>query len=228
VWHIRDELARDSEVLHLPWGVSYKSGVYAVKALCLTPGGLSVGLAVGYDDLVTVGGKVGVGTATPASRLTVAGAIESTAGGFRFPDGSVQTTAASGGGHLVGTTAVSVTVFGQNTFEDDSHSVNLTLEEPSRVLLLFTGTMGFGSTVQSQSLQSLFNIDQGSSLIGNFSFTPFPWTNHASSVPASASAVTESLEAGAHSFRMRIGVNTASLGAYGGNLSGRLTAIVIR
>jgi len=42
VWHIRDELARDSEVLHLRWGVSYKSGVYAVKALCLTPGGLSV------------------------------------------------------------------------------------------------------------------------------------------------------------------------------------------
>ncbi len=24
------------------WGVLYKSGVYAVKALCLTPGGLSV------------------------------------------------------------------------------------------------------------------------------------------------------------------------------------------
>jgi len=36
VWHIRDELARDSEVLYLRWGVSYQSGVYAVKALCLT------------------------------------------------------------------------------------------------------------------------------------------------------------------------------------------------
>jgi hypothetical protein len=40
VWYTRDELARDSEVLHLHWGVLYKSGVYAAKALCLTPGGL--------------------------------------------------------------------------------------------------------------------------------------------------------------------------------------------
>lgn len=40
MWHIRDELARDSEVLRLRWGVLYKSGVYAAKALCLTPGGL--------------------------------------------------------------------------------------------------------------------------------------------------------------------------------------------
>jgi hypothetical protein len=40
VWYTRDELARDSEVLHLRWGVLYKSGVYAVKALCLTPGDL--------------------------------------------------------------------------------------------------------------------------------------------------------------------------------------------
>ncbi|MGD9690009.1 MAG: hypothetical protein AB7K52_10190 [Phycisphaerales bacterium] len=39
------------------------------------------------------GVNVGIGTAPGASRLTVAGRIESTAGGFRFPDGTVQTTA---------------------------------------------------------------------------------------------------------------------------------------
>jgi hypothetical protein len=44
VWYTRDELARDSEVLHLHWGVLYKSGVYARKVLCLTPGGLSCAL----------------------------------------------------------------------------------------------------------------------------------------------------------------------------------------
>jgi hypothetical protein len=42
VWYTRDELARDSEVLLLRWGVLYKSGVYAGKALCLTPGELPV------------------------------------------------------------------------------------------------------------------------------------------------------------------------------------------
>jgi trimeric autotransporter adhesin len=38
-------------------------------------------------------GNVGIGTATPAQRLSVAGAIESTAGGFKFPDGTTQATA---------------------------------------------------------------------------------------------------------------------------------------
>jgi hypothetical protein len=38
-------------------------------------------------------GKVGIGTDTPASKLTVAGMIETTLGGLKFPDGTVQTTA---------------------------------------------------------------------------------------------------------------------------------------
>ena len=41
-------------------------------------------------------GAVGIGTDTPTSRLTVAGLIESTIGGFKFPDGTIQTTSASG------------------------------------------------------------------------------------------------------------------------------------
>jgi hypothetical protein len=39
------------------------------------------------------GGNVGIGTATPTSILTVAGTIQSTGGGFKFPDGTVQATA---------------------------------------------------------------------------------------------------------------------------------------
>ncbi len=40
VWHTQDERARDREVLHLRKGVLYKSGVYALKVQCLTPGDL--------------------------------------------------------------------------------------------------------------------------------------------------------------------------------------------
>jgi hypothetical protein len=41
-------------------------------------------------------GKVGIGTPAPAQMLSVAGTIESTSGGFKFPDGTTQTTAGSG------------------------------------------------------------------------------------------------------------------------------------
>ena len=41
VWYIRDERARDREVLHPQRGVLYKSGVYARNVLGLTLGDLS-------------------------------------------------------------------------------------------------------------------------------------------------------------------------------------------
>jgi hypothetical protein len=41
---------------------------------------------------------VGIGTTTPGYPLTVNGVIQSVTGGFRFPDGTTQTTAAVGGG----------------------------------------------------------------------------------------------------------------------------------
>ncbi|MFO7607956.1 MAG: hypothetical protein R6X35_01985 [Candidatus Krumholzibacteriia bacterium] len=43
-------------------------------------------------------GRLGVNTANPTSTITAAGIIESTTGGFRFPDGTIQTTAGGGGG----------------------------------------------------------------------------------------------------------------------------------
>jgi hypothetical protein len=48
-----------------------------------------------FTDFVTFtpGGYVGIGTMSPGSSLTVAGFIESTSNGFKFPDGSVQTSA---------------------------------------------------------------------------------------------------------------------------------------
>src|SRR6185503_7430075 len=39
--------------------------------------------------------SVGIGTSSPAYKLDVAGTIRSSTGGFKFPDGTTQTTAAS-------------------------------------------------------------------------------------------------------------------------------------
>ncbi|MCI2430436.1 hypothetical protein LM604_07295, partial [Candidatus Acetothermia bacterium] len=47
--------------------------------------------------LITATGNIGIGTTSPGEKLTVAGVIHSTTGGFRFPDGTIQTTAATGG-----------------------------------------------------------------------------------------------------------------------------------
>jgi hypothetical protein len=45
------------------------------------------------DMRITSAGRVGIGTNAPGQLLTVAGTIESTTGGVKFPDGTTQTTA---------------------------------------------------------------------------------------------------------------------------------------
>jgi len=42
--------------------------------------------------------SVGIGTTSPSETLSVAGTVESTSGGFKFPDGTTQTSAAPTGG----------------------------------------------------------------------------------------------------------------------------------
>lgn len=50
---------------------------------------------------ITGEGNVGIGTINPGSPLTVAGMIETTAGGIKFPDGTIQTTALSVGSDAI-------------------------------------------------------------------------------------------------------------------------------
>jgi hypothetical protein len=53
-------------------------------------GGLLVVNSVISEDAQ---GRIGIGTTTPGSKLTVAGTIETTSGGIKFPNGSAQTSA---------------------------------------------------------------------------------------------------------------------------------------
>src|ERR1017187_1975128 len=46
--------------------------------------------------IINSSGNVGIGITNPTDKLTVAGIVSSTTGGFRFPDGTLQTSAAKG------------------------------------------------------------------------------------------------------------------------------------
>jgi len=56
--------------------------------------------ALTYDSAFyvdTTNHRVGIGTTSPGQKLSVAGTIESTSGGIKFPDGTTQTTAVGAG-----------------------------------------------------------------------------------------------------------------------------------
>ncbi len=108
-------------------------------------------------------GNVGIGTETPSSKLAVSGTVESTSGGFKFPDGTVQTTAASGGSSGVwkqsevsGTLAsqfidyVSLTVTpptanGYFVLTFSGSAYNLSASNQTRILLYLNDTPNSGS-----------------------------------------------------------------------------------
>jgi hypothetical protein len=79
---------------------------------------------------VTAAGNVGIGTTTPGQLLSVAGTIESTSGGFKFPDGTLQASAArsSAGNDAFGTLSLQNNTSGQwnAAFGDHTLSTNTT------------------------------------------------------------------------------------------------------
>ncbi|MEW6126669.1 MAG: hypothetical protein AB1757_06485 [Acidobacteriota bacterium] len=87
---------------------------------------------VGDSNITESDGKIGIGTATPTSPLTVQGMIETTLGGYKFPDGTMQTTAGLA-----------------SVFRDNTLKGNGTQASPSGVAvpLNLTGDVTFGSVL---------------------------------------------------------------------------------
>lgn len=99
-------------------GAGTKAGIYAVNASG-TPmwrlqgdtssGQLDIGVGASFDSRITIDyatGNVGIGSSNPGQKLSVAGIIESTSGGIKFPDGSTMSSSvniASGANYYAAT-----------------------------------------------------------------------------------------------------------------------------
>lgn len=97
------------------------------------------------DMRITSAGRVGIGTNAPGQLLTVAGTIESTTGGIKFPDGTTQTTAskilqqvsASSSAYASGTTTTPADdTIPQNTEGTEFLTVSITPKSASSNLLI--------------------------------------------------------------------------------------------
>jgi hypothetical protein len=80
-------LSPRQNILSAPYAIKSKNAQNAVNAIQLN--GVDSTRFIKTDN----NGNVGIGTASNGSKLSVAGVIESTSGGIRFPDATVQTTA---------------------------------------------------------------------------------------------------------------------------------------
>lgn len=103
--------------------------------------------------LVLPNGNIGIGTTTPSQKLSVSGVIESTTGGFKFPDGSTQISAATGG-------ASQWTTSGVNVYNGNSGNVGIGTASPSQKLDVAGAIAIFGTSVIDGS-RNIVNVGSG-------------------------------------------------------------------
>ena len=129
--------------------------------------------------IIDAAGKVGVGTTTPAETLEVAGTakvadligqtIESTAVGFKFPDGSIQAKAALGDGHSLDAADGSPV---DAVYVANDGNVGIGTTDPKKLLhLVTTGTSQIlmtDSTAATDQKHKFINSDTGRLFIGKF------------------------------------------------------------
>lgn len=113
-------------------------------------------------------GRIGIGTQTPGSALTVAGQIETTSGGIKFPNGTVQLTSAAGALFQVDHNA---TLTGNGTQASplgvNVPALNLLSSVTTNGTLLGNGTQASPLGVNIPALNLLSSVTTNGTLFGN-------------------------------------------------------------
>ncbi|MCH7574484.1 MAG: tail fiber domain-containing protein [Candidatus Marinimicrobia bacterium] len=92
-----DDVLRIGQSMEVWWDGDGANYIDVRKETLASAAGRNAYIAGSGNSYLAIDGNLGIGTDTPGQKLTVAGTVESTSGGFKFPDGSVQTAAATGG-----------------------------------------------------------------------------------------------------------------------------------
>ena len=146
--------------------------------------------------------NVGIGTSDPTAKLEVNGTIESSTGGFVFPDGSVQSTSASG---VYKQTEVYVEL--TSTYADHA---TVTITSPSAggyFVLTFSG-MCYNLDASNQTLFSVYLTNaagSGSSYPGYISYRQDSSNGYTRTVPMHATRIFSNSDTSAKTFYLRAG-----------------------
>jgi len=126
----------------------------------------SAGTDTAVKMTITGAGNVGIGTTNPAQKLSVAGTIENTSGGIKFPDGTTQTSAAGGGGLWNSN--------GSNIYNTNSGNVGVGTTAPTAVLDVVTPGSGYANSMKIENSNvsgSAWTFGYTGSSSGNLNFS---------------------------------------------------------
>jgi len=108
--------------------------------------GIGTWTASGGSLIVNGGGNVGIGSAWPGALLDVYGYIRSSNNGYIFPDGSIQTTASTGGSAW--------SISGTNIYTTvGSDNVGIGTSTPQGGFVVTNGNVGIGTWAPAGLLQ---------------------------------------------------------------------------
>ncbi|NLE61504.1 MAG: hypothetical protein GX616_24395, partial [Planctomycetes bacterium] len=153
---------------------STAAGSYA-RALhdgCFVWGDASVPFMTWFDStdpnqfLIRAAGGVGINTTSPTSALTVQGMIESRSEGFMFPDGTVQSTAAGGGGGFTLPYAGSISLSDGPAFDIANQGAGGTALRGVAAGDFGTGVIGQSSAYMAWGVSGIADGDLGTGIYG--------------------------------------------------------------